>query len=465
MKAKKYKKSSQHSNKIIIILVLLAIVAGSLIFFLKSKFVNVTHADTQNLSYVALGDSITLAPQPGITGFVYLYQGFINSDLGLTVNLTNLGINSLSSTQLLDKLKTDNNFIQNATNANFVSLIIGANDFWTPRLSYLSNNCGGADNQDCLRTMVTTYKSNFDQIMLQIRALNVNPVINLRVGDIYYYLIADDIKSGAVTVLNSYLGQMNDYIHQKASVYNYSVANVHTAFNGQSGLEDPEAKGYIFTDKIHPTNAGHQVIANEFRNTGYSYTQELLPILLSPTLKTPYSVSSNPSATIRTTLKASNGYYYLLTANSSNIQTTATFTFTFKVPTPVDKMFEGTQATASGVIITDSFAPLAVHIYKFPTGADADLDTFPDSLETYLGTNPNSSCSTVSHTDAFPPDVNADGAVTIPGDILPIARAVGKNSSQSDWATYKRYDLDGNGAITLQDVLIASKFFGPGFCP
>lgn len=196
--------------------------------------------------------------------------------------------------------------------------------------------------------------------------------------------------------------------------------------------------------------------------------QDLTPVLLSKTLTTPYKVLVDQTpisaAPIRTLLKAYNGSYYLLAVNIDNATINASFQFPFNLQGPVERMFEGSQATLSGPTISDVFQPFGVHVYKFPTGTDADLDSFTDTVENTIGTDPNSSCATVSGTDAFPPDINKDGSVAI-SDIQAVSQSFGKTSSSPDWPLHKRKDMNGDGAITIADILLASKFFGKAFCP
>lgn len=117
---------------------------------------------------------------------------------------------------------------------------------------------------------------------------------------------------------------------------------------------------------------------------------------------------------------------------------------------------------------TPSWTAFRYALYSIPSTSvqqltDYDSDTFKDSVETAIGTDPNSDCATISKTDAFPPDIDRNGFVTI-SDILTVANSYGKISSSPDWSTYKRYDMDGNGAINLDDILLTSKFYGKAFC-
>jgi hypothetical protein len=44
------------------------------------------------------------------------------------------------------------------------------------------------------------------------------------------------------------------------------VADILTAYNGPSGLEDPIARGYILPDAIHGTDLGHAVVVDLLRS-------------------------------------------------------------------------------------------------------------------------------------------------------------------------------------------------------
>ncbi len=47
------------------------------------------------------------------------------------------------------------------------------------------------------------------------------------------------------------------------------MANVHQAFNGTDGTQDPDAQGLLAVDGFHPNDAGHKVIADQLGALGY----------------------------------------------------------------------------------------------------------------------------------------------------------------------------------------------------
>jgi lysophospholipase L1-like esterase len=88
--------------------------------------------------------------------------------------------------------------------------------------------------------------------------------------DIYDPYVASDMQKGIFTTLEPYLDEVNNYIHTTAAANGVSVANVHQAYDGADGTEDPGAQGLIAVDCFHPNDAGHKLIADQLRALGYA---------------------------------------------------------------------------------------------------------------------------------------------------------------------------------------------------
>jgi lysophospholipase L1-like esterase len=232
--------------------------------------------------YTALGDSLTtgyLATQ----GYVPRYQSDIQTDTGVSVVLYNLGQNGWASGNLLHALQTDSVFQNALMQSDIVTWDIGLNDFKIARSQYKNGGCGGNDGQNCLRNAVATFKSNWDGIVREIllRRSPFNTIV--RTIDIYDPWVKTDKAANSVSdkrepayakgtdfqVIEYYLDQMNNYIATTTTNNSIPCASVHLAFNGVNGDEDPIAKGYIASDGLHPSDTGHQVIADVLRGLGY----------------------------------------------------------------------------------------------------------------------------------------------------------------------------------------------------
>ncbi len=231
-----------------------------------------------SLNYTALGDSLAY----GILdlsrgGYVPRYASYVQTDTGSTVLLNNLGRNGWTSTQLLNALRTDMTFRNSLANSQVITFDIGGNDFLRIRDSYQSGTCGGADNQDCIRSTVATFKANWSAIIAEILALRSTSNTVIRTMDIYNPFVKQ------FPALKFYLEDANNYIAATSAANNIPYAKVYQAFNGVNGDEDAGDKGYISPydpSGVHPGELGHKVIADLFRNLGYA-TGQSAPVLLT----------------------------------------------------------------------------------------------------------------------------------------------------------------------------------------
>jgi lysophospholipase L1-like esterase len=231
--------------------------------------------------YAALGDSLATGYLAS-AGYVPRYQTHIQTDNGVPVTLYNLGQNGAISGNLLNSLRSNAVFTSALSDATVVTWNIGLNDIKNARQTYKNKRCKGADNQDCLRNVVSTFKQNWDQILMEIGNRS-RPGAKLRTVDIYNPWVRVDKTSNTfadskelgpargndLEIIRYYLSEMNTHIAQSATSFNIPVASAYAAFNGAAGDEDAFAKGYLASDNLHPTNGGHQLIADLLRALGY----------------------------------------------------------------------------------------------------------------------------------------------------------------------------------------------------
>jgi lysophospholipase L1-like esterase len=205
--------------------------------------------------YTALGDSLAagaLAQQ----GYVPRYATYVNTDTGSNVTTLNLGIPGWHNDPIVRN---------QVSGAEIVTWDIGGNDLANAHDSFVQKTCGGVDNQDCLRTAVTTFQTNWDAIIVELLKLRVPSQTILRTMDIYNPYVAADTTSGMFATIEPYLDQVNSHIQANAQTNGIPVAAVHLAFNGPAGTVDPIAAGLIASDNFHPNDAGHKVIADQLR--------------------------------------------------------------------------------------------------------------------------------------------------------------------------------------------------------
>jgi len=215
------------------------------------------------MPYTAVGDSITaLGSWPG--GWVLGYAQDIDRSLDVETTITNVGMYGATTQDMVMMLQGRRALADPVEGASVVTIEAGINDFLAVRGLYLFGSCGGADNQDCLRSMVAGFTTAWDALIDEVRQRA--PGAALRVFTIYYAPAAVDQANGSFSVLNSYLSMQNAHI---VATPDARVADIHAALNGPDGTSDPYAGGYLLDDEVHPNWLGQIVMRIRLRNLGY----------------------------------------------------------------------------------------------------------------------------------------------------------------------------------------------------
>ena len=175
--------------------------------------------------YTAMGDSLSTGYR-ATQGYVPTYQSDVQTDTGVTVTLYNLGQNGWTSGNLRTALQTDSVFQNAVLQSNVITWDIGLNDFRNARTGYKHGGCGGPDGQNCLRSAVATFKSNWDGIVQEV-LLRRSPLSTIiRTIDVYNPWVTTDKATNSVgdkkepayakgtdfQVLKYYLDQINNHI-------------------------------------------------------------------------------------------------------------------------------------------------------------------------------------------------------------------------------------------------------------
>jgi lysophospholipase L1-like esterase len=228
---------------------------------------------------VALGDS--LPTDEGDAGpeqtFPEVLAKRISKDTGKTVNVTNLAVPGWASGDLRAAIDLNDEYREAIAGAEIVTLSIGGNDLFAADEQWLGGSCGGADDRGCYEKALAEFEKNLQAILVRILELRTPGEAMLRVTNVYDPLIGDKVAQAELgaryedlsdlTAAN--LKEMNSVICGTARRVGMLCADLHTAFNGSSGHENPHAKGLISEDRVHPSVKGHQAIAATVAGLGY----------------------------------------------------------------------------------------------------------------------------------------------------------------------------------------------------
>ena len=218
-------------------------------------------------TYVALGDSLAAGTGAYYEGYVDRYAAYLEADTGTQVNVTNLGLNGLTSSELLYALRNDPSWRRAVGEADVLTINIGLNDLGRAAATYENGTCGGADNQDCLRKVVATVEGNWNAIIAELLSLRSTDTTIIRTAGLGYTPYpnpeepADAGTSGELSgfqVFEPYLDRVNRQLATTA---------------GDNGIPHTEVRldrRYLSQDGVHPDDEGYEVIAGRLRELGYS---------------------------------------------------------------------------------------------------------------------------------------------------------------------------------------------------
>jgi lysophospholipase L1-like esterase len=221
-----------------------------------------------SLIYVALGDSLALGSGASYKGYVDLYADYLRADTSAQVSVINLGQGGQTSSELLHALRNNASSRQAVSAASVITFNTGLNDLGYAGEAYENGTCGGADNQDCLRAAVETFKENWDAIIAELLSLrsSSNTIIRtIGMGHTPNIFVDDAISTwpseGKIedfSVLKPYVEEVNNHIATTTADKNVPYVRVY--------LE----KEHVNPDGVHPNDEGYQVIAEQLRKLGYT---------------------------------------------------------------------------------------------------------------------------------------------------------------------------------------------------
>ena len=202
-------------------------------------------------SFVVLGDSIAEgvgSDDPAVDS----YAAVVAEKNGY--ELTNIARAGSTSKNLMDKVLNDEEARKAIKNADIIEISIGGNDFLLNNM-LLTVAGAMAGNFSRVDEILVTFRENFDTTITEIRSLNPDALVIVQtlynpMGGTQFF----DAYEAALERLNAVY---SDYLKENPGAY--IITDVHGAFHGKEGL--------IYKDNIHPSPAGHAVIAETLMKT------------------------------------------------------------------------------------------------------------------------------------------------------------------------------------------------------
>ncbi|WP_149094838.1 GDSL-type esterase/lipase family protein [Paenibacillus terrae] len=205
--------------------------------------------------YTAIGDSLTTGAGTLMTGgFVPTYRRMAEKRLRTPVSYENLGINGLTSQELLAMVRNNPLFRSALSRAELITVTIGGNDL-RPYASAIAGGSGSSASS--IPQALNRTKEHVRQIvhvLYQIKYGQREPFIIRMVG---LYNPFPGVREAGI-----YVRQYNSFLATLGGP-NYRVANIYPAFEGYE-------RELLSLDRVHPNSRGYRVIAEELNRLGYA---------------------------------------------------------------------------------------------------------------------------------------------------------------------------------------------------
>jgi lysophospholipase L1-like esterase len=227
------------------------------------------------LVYVAMGNSFTYWPSDN--GAVNRYAEMLEADFGVEVDLREHTRGGQRAHDFLDRLVNDSPFDArlraDLAEADVITLLIPIAEWAEPMQTATGaegrdpEDCGGDDNQQCMRDVIADYKALVGSVFEALTAIADPNETLIRVQDVH--LFPTNASQDALDILYPFFADANEYVEKTAASYGIPVAHVFNEFAGPDGSINAEEAGLIGPDHRHPTDDGALRIAELIRNLGY----------------------------------------------------------------------------------------------------------------------------------------------------------------------------------------------------
>jgi len=236
------------------------------ILMLAITFLLSSCTPNERWDYVVIGDNLQL-----LSTVVGQYAGHIEEDQGVDIVIFDASEKSTPASWMLRNMKYHDEFRIAIANAEVITINWPLASVDLLESNFINGECGGIDNQDCLREGYAKAKEDWTGMLGAIASLrDGSPTIVrvLVVGDwvneTNYY--SKQLAIEQIDIFNSYLTDMQNFIIADADERGIPILLVfpHPYFNAETPPAD-----YFQSEGIRISEFGSKIIADGLRELGY----------------------------------------------------------------------------------------------------------------------------------------------------------------------------------------------------
>ncbi|MEN8235803.1 MAG: hypothetical protein ABFR89_12885 [Actinomycetota bacterium] len=226
------------------------------------------------LVLVAFGDSLINHANADLP-LIGVYADMLEEEFGVPLDVRDFSRWSSSPTDLLTALDTER--VQTGlSEADVVLLEIPQAEqaIFMTATGWQGRDpadCGGDDNQQCLRDYVTANKASVEEIFARITAICDPAETLIRSLTMYQMDVEARKPEDALDVTIPYFTEAQENLEVIAAGYGIPVADVYHEFMGPDGTNDPRDRELLLVDQRHPSEKGAKLIAGMLDDLGYDY--------------------------------------------------------------------------------------------------------------------------------------------------------------------------------------------------
>ena len=224
------------------------------------------------LVYVPMGNSLTYWPEG--SALIDHYAAMLEEDFGVTVDRRAYTFPDQRADDFLTQLQNNEALRADLTEADVVTFLIPIGEWEEPLMTFAGvaghdrSECGGDDDQQCLRDMVANYNTVVDEAFNELMSIVDLSEQVVLVQDIYQ--VHTERQGETTQLMYPYFQEAQAHVQETAAEHGIPAASVWDDFMGTDGdIPNLTEAGLVQTDGVHPTEDGALRIATLFHDLGY----------------------------------------------------------------------------------------------------------------------------------------------------------------------------------------------------